>query len=137
MGTERDTGRDQPAEVTPAATLNETVQVRQQLTVPALAAAVASHMGVTWDELVGGERRAKYSTPRKVLGYLLRKHTMLGLQDIGDILGGRHHTTVLYWCQSVDRDLNKSPMLKELVQTILSLARERYPQVEATSNGHA
>ncbi|QDP55145.1 MAG: putative bacterial DnaA helix-turn-helix protein [Prokaryotic dsDNA virus sp.] len=98
------------------------------LTAPSIARAVAETMSVTWDDLVGRSRQARYSQPRKVLAYLLRKNTLLTLQDVGDMLGGRDHSTVLYWVKSCEKERKLSTVLNAMVATIERRAAEYVPQ---------
>lgn len=100
------------------------------LTAPSLAHSVVQCCAVTWDDLVGRSRVARTSTPRKILAYLLRQQTSLTLQDIGDMLGGRDHSTVLYWVRMVERDLAASPVMVGLMDTIKTRAGE----IAQTSN---
>lgn len=74
--------------------------------------------------MVGRSRVARHSQPRKILAYLLRQRTSLTLQDIGDMLGGRDHSTVLYWIRMIERDRARSPVLAGLVDTVVRRAEE-------------
>ncbi len=85
-------------------------------------------MNVSWDELVGRSRRVKYSQPRKILAYLLRQNTMLTLQDIGDLIGGRDHSTVLYWVKSTEKDREQVEVLDRLIEDIQKRAKQYIPQ---------
>ena len=86
----------------------------------ALARGVLDCMNVSWDELVGRSRRVKYSQPRKILAYLLR--------DIGDLIGGRDHSTVLYWVKSTEKDRAQVEVLDRLIEDIQKRAKEYIPQ---------
>ena len=109
------------------------------LTAPSLAHAVCDCMAVTWEELVGRSRQARYSTPRKILAYLLRQRTSLTLQDIGDMIGGRDHSTVLYWVKTTQLDRGISPVLERMINTIEENARSYVPEQpvnnQASSDG--
>ena len=52
--------------------------------------------GVTPDEIKGEGRRQRVSTPRQIAMFAIRACSALSLEDIGRVLGGRDHTTVLY-----------------------------------------
>ena len=96
--------------------------------IAALARGVQDAMNVTWDEMVGRSRRTRYSQPRKVFAYLLLQNTVLTFQDIGDLLGGRDHSTVLYWVKSVERDKQQVAVLDKLIQDVERRAEECFPQ---------
>ena len=57
----------------------------------------------------------RYARPRQIAMYLARKHTDLGLQQIGNYFGGRDHTTVLHACRTVKERLNEDLAFSELV----------------------
>jgi len=55
--------------------------------------------GVSVAELNGRSRSAVIVLPRQVAMYLLREEANLSLPQIGSLLGGRDHTTVMYACE--------------------------------------
>lgn len=62
--------------------------------------AVAEFYHVTLDDLKGRSRNKEVVLPRQMAMYLLREETASSLPQIGEALGGRDHTTVMY---SVDK----------------------------------
>jgi chromosomal replication initiator protein len=62
---------------------------------------VATAFGVERDRLVGRERTQEIALPRQVAMYLLHEETHQSLPQIGQTLGGRDHTTVMYACDKV------------------------------------
>lgn len=81
-------------------------------------AAVASHFGVKEDELLGPRRSRRISLPRQVAMYLLREETGESLPKIGQTLGGRDHTTILYGCERVAELLESDDRLRSQVLAI-------------------
>jgi chromosomal replication initiator protein len=63
--------------------------------------AVASAFGVTSDRLLGRDRSREVALPRQVVMYLLRDAANISLPQIGEALGGRDHTTVMYGCEKI------------------------------------
>ncbi len=63
--------------------------------------AVADVFGLSSDELLGRSRSRDISLPRQVAMYLLREEVNVSLPQIGEVLGGRDHTTVMYACDKV------------------------------------
>ena len=57
---------------------------------------VADTYGVPIDKILGKERTKTVARPRQIAMYLLREETDFSLPQIGDVLGGRDHTTVMY-----------------------------------------
>ena len=66
--------------------------------------AVAEYEGVDIKDLIGQNRSAKIARPRQIAMYLLREINETSLPQIGELLGGRDHTTVLYAIRKVAED---------------------------------
>jgi chromosomal replication initiator protein len=62
---------------------------------------VAEQFGVSVKDLRGRSRVARIALPRKVAMFLVRKHAGASYPELGEIFGGRDHTTVLSAVQSV------------------------------------
>ncbi len=80
--------------------------------------AVATHFGVSHQDLTGRSRRREISLPRQVAMYLMREETGTSLVDIGRTLGGRDHTTILHGIEKVQHDLGSDPELRARVTAI-------------------
>jgi chromosomal replication initiator protein len=61
--------------------------------------AVAHYYRLTEEDLVGPSRRRVVSQPRQLCMYLIREETDSSLPQIGELLGGRDHTTILHGCE--------------------------------------
>ncbi len=62
---------------------------------------VADVYGVTVDRILGRDRSRQVALPRQVAMYLLREESNISLPQIGETLGGRDHTTIMYGCDKV------------------------------------
>ncbi len=58
--------------------------------------AVCNHYDIVFDVLVKKSRKMKIVEPRYVAMYLLSYYTSLSLKQIGELLGGFDHTTVIH-----------------------------------------
>jgi chromosomal replication initiator protein len=76
-------------------------------------AAVAGFYGIRPSFLRGGGRSKAVVLPRHVLMYLLRNESRLTLMEIGGLLGGRDHTTVMYGVERITKELSGSNKLRE------------------------
>ncbi len=77
--------------------------------------AVARYYHVSEEEMRGKQRDKRVVLPRQMAMYLLREETDLPLVEIGGLLGGRDHTTVLHSVEKIGTELsNGSPLVKEL-----------------------
>ncbi len=67
--------------------------------------AVSSHFGLSLDDLAGPSRARDVAYARHVAMYLLRRCAYCSLTHIGQLLGGRDHSTALNGCRRIDREL--------------------------------
>jgi len=88
---------------------------------------VADFLNVDIAELQGASRRREISHARQIAMYLMRQHTNLSLPKIGDALGGKDHTTVMYSCDKVTKaqakDADMAQLLRELSDRIYLIAQ--------------
>ena len=76
---------------------------------------VSEVFGVTIDRLLGRDRSQDVALPRQIAMYLLREEANYSLPQIGDALGGRDHTTVMYACDKVADLLERDDRLRRQV----------------------
>jgi chromosomal replication initiator protein len=76
---------------------------------------VADAFGVGAERLLGRERTREVALPRQIAMYLLREEANYSLPQIGDALGGRDHTTVMYGCDKVADMLERDDRLRRQV----------------------
>lgn len=58
--------------------------------------AVEKKFGISYHKMQSWSREQSLVHPRHVCMYLLSKHTMLTLREIGSLFNGRHHTTIIH-----------------------------------------
>ena len=76
---------------------------------------VAEAFGVTVQNLIGADRRQEVVLPRQIAMYLLREEAKYSLPKIGEAMGGRDHTTVMYACQKITDRLERDDKLRRQV----------------------
>jgi len=79
---------------------------------------VAKEWQTSVEALLGRDRSKKIAQPRQVAMYLLRKETDASLPQIGEILGGRDHTTVMYAIQKVSNEIETKTDLRKRVANV-------------------
>ena len=79
---------------------------------------VASYFGVDIATLKGRKRDKKTAKARQVAMYLLREESQLGLATIGQVLGGKDHTTVRHGCDRITNQLSVDASLRRDVINI-------------------
>lgn len=90
---------------------------------------VAEIYKVSIEDLKGNSRRREISLARQVAMYLMRQHTDLSLPKIGELFGGKDHTTVMYSCEKISQLRQQDP---DLAQTLRQLS----DQINFSSRSH-
>ncbi|MGI8501198.1 MAG: chromosomal replication initiator protein DnaA [Hassallia sp.] len=85
----------------------------------AILSVVADALNISIEDLKGNSRRREISWARQIGMYLMRQHTNLSLPRIGEVFGGKDHTTVIYSCDKIAQ-LQSSD--RTLVQTLRQLS---------------
>ena len=80
--------------------------------------AVANYYDLTPDKLTSKLRSAEISTARNVAMFILRDYLELKYEKIGQIFGGRKHTTVMHGCDNVDEDKDLKKQAEEIYKLI-------------------
>ncbi|WP_051689140.1 chromosomal replication initiator protein DnaA [Butyrivibrio sp. AE2032] len=80
--------------------------------------AVANYYDLTPDKLTSKLRSAEISTARNVAMFICRDYLELKYEKIGQIFGGRKHTTVMHGCDNVDADETLKAQAEEIVKLI-------------------
>jgi chromosomal replication initiator protein len=83
--------------------------------------AVAGHFGVTLDDLRGKSRTKEMVAPRHLAMYLLREDARLSLPQIGAMLGGRDHSSVLHACEKITLEIERDSPSKNDARAIRDL----------------
>ena len=73
---------------------------------------IAAHYQLKTSDLTGTRRLKEIALARQVLMYFLRTELKLSLMEIGRILGGRDHTTVMYGVEKITNLLPGSEDLR-------------------------
>ena len=82
--------------IRPGGLLPQRSELEPRQVVEAVASALRHHR---WSACSGATARARWLLPRQVAMYLLREEANISLPQIGEALGGRDHTTVMYACE--------------------------------------
>jgi len=79
---------------------------------------VAKYYSLNPNDLRGQKKSKNIAYPRQIAMFLTRKHTDASLPKIGEVFGGRDHTTVIHACKKIEADLLKDPMLQKDVEAL-------------------
>ena len=80
--------------------------------------AVASYYGITIEDLKGKKRSNKVAYPRQLGMYLCRMETNETFPKIGLEFGGRDHSTVIFACEKIEKELKDDANLQATINEI-------------------
>jgi chromosomal replication initiator protein len=75
--------------------------------------AVALYFQIKSTAMKGPKRDRPIARPRQVVMYLCKTELGLTLDDIGGLLGGRDHTTIMHGVETITRELSTNERLRE------------------------
>lgn len=95
-------------------------------TIPEIEKVVKEQFGLSLEELATQKRDMAYCYPRQVAMYLLVKYTRNTLKHVGQMLGGRDHTTVIHSCKAIQNMMDTEASvffeIKSMTQKLISMA---------------
>lgn len=80
--------------------------------------AVCRAAGVSVEEVTGKQRDRRVTLPRQIAMFLLRERTDLSLIQVGALLGGRDHSTVLHSCEKIAAEIEADDLRRREVQAL-------------------
>ena len=80
---------------------------------------VARTMNVNPEDIRSNKQSAPISRARQMAAYVVRNITNLPMKSIGEEFGGRDHTTIVYAIQKVEKQMEKDPTFRNMVNDII------------------
>jgi chromosomal replication initiator protein len=97
---------------------------RPRLTPESIRDTVARRWKVRHDALVSKRRTKDLTVPRQVAMYLIKEMLNTPLVQIGEVFGGRDHSTVIHSIRKVEQDMDGDPgFRREVEETMAELRR--------------
>ncbi len=93
------------------------------ITIDFIQRCVVEEFGISLQDLKTKRRNKQVVFPRQIAMYLSRELTELSLPEIGELFGGKDHTTVLHSCKKIKDDLSKNPELKERIDKVIQVIK--------------
>jgi chromosomal replication initiator protein len=107
------------------AALADLLPQRQTILPNRIVELVAREWKTTSEAILGRDRSQRVAEPRQVAMYLMRKETDASLPQIGEVLGGRDHTTVMY---AINKIANQIETKAELRKRVINVKQQLYGQ---------
>ncbi len=93
-------------------------QNNQPATISHYISAISSYFHLKSSQLKSATRTKSIALPRQILMYLLRNELRLSLNEIGYVLGGRDHSTILHGIDKISRLRETDSQIKNDLTTI-------------------
>lgn len=91
---------------------------KESITVDKICNIVCQYYSIPLDAINSQSRKREIAEARQVAMYLARTHTNTSLSVIGNTMGKRDHTTVLYACKTVQNQIDVDSKFKERINTL-------------------
>ena len=91
---------------------------KREITPDLILLTVAEHFHIKTDDIKGSKRSADIVIPRQIAMYLCKTMTSDSLDVIGQLLGGRDHSTIIHGIKKVTKDYEENDSTRTLIETI-------------------
>ena len=89
-----------------------------QITVDSIIDTVCKYYGVKKEQLLGNGRPKKIVIPRQIAMYLCRNELHESYPTLRDCFKRKDHSTVLYACERVQKDIDRDPQTRAAIEAI-------------------
>ncbi len=96
-----------------------------EITAPTIMAVTADFFSITMEEMCGPGKKKELAQSRQIAMYLCRELTDLSLPRIGQLFGGRDHTTVMHADKKIRNEIAQRRKTFEQVQELTTRIRQR------------
>lgn len=93
------------------------------LTVDKILDEIARTFGVSVADIKSKKRNSSVSNARQCAAYVIREVTGMSMKEIGDNLGGRDHSTVVYALQKCEKNIKENSALNSTIRDIINNIR--------------
>lgn len=95
-----------------------------EITVEKIIEEVARTFEVSSEEILSSKRSANISLARQITIYVIREITQMPLVNIGQQVGNRDHSTVVYAIKKAEETIKKRPSIASMVEDIIKNVRD-------------
>ena len=101
--------------------LRDSISTNQarEITPPYILNVVADHFNIKPADILSEKRDKNTVIPRQITMYLCKEMASVSLQLIGQFLGNRDHSTVIYGCRKISEQLEKDESLRNTVDILI------------------
>lgn len=90
----------------------------REITAQLIIEVVSEHFHISVDQMISKTRSSEIARPRQIAMYLCKTMTSASLDVIGQLLGGRDHSTIIHGIKKVTKDYEENDSTRTLIETI-------------------
>lgn len=90
----------------------------REITAQLIIEVVSEHFHISVDQMISKTRSSEIARPRQIAMYLCKAMTSDSLDVIGQLLGGRDHSTIIHGIKKVTKDYEENDSTRTLIETI-------------------
>jgi chromosomal replication initiator protein len=94
------------------------------LTVDSIMKSVAEHYGIRVPDMKSKKRTKDIALPRQVAMYISRELTEASLSEIGKVIGGKDHATVIYASKQIVARRSRDDSFNRMIEKLMSKLRQ-------------
>jgi chromosomal replication initiator protein len=94
------------------------VAIQRQLSLADVLAAIVDYHQLSMDDLISPSRARDLVQARQLAIYIAREETDASLPEIGEAMGGRNHSTVIYSYNKFVEQMDRDPALRDKMEFI-------------------
>lgn len=97
----------------------------KEITPALIVAETADYFDITIEALFSADRSRHLTNPRQISMYLCRELTDLSLPQIGQLFGGRDHSTVIYAVRKITSSMSTDPKIYASVSELTNFIKQK------------
>lgn len=91
---------------------------KQNMTPKKILDAVADYFNIKTEEISSKGRKRTLVRPRQLAVYMIRSEINLSFPEIGNLIGGRDHSTAIYAYDKMEQELKQNPLMSDAIKII-------------------
>ncbi|WP_024653594.1 chromosomal replication initiator protein DnaA [Borrelia persica] len=99
---------------------NDNTNTPNKINIESIKKVILRELKLTNKDIEGNSKKPEITKARHIYAYLLRNFTELSTIEIGKIIGGKTHSTVLYSINKIDKDRNKNIEIDNLIIELMN-----------------
>ncbi|UPA16294.1 chromosomal replication initiator protein DnaA [Borrelia coriaceae] len=99
---------------------NDNTNINNTINIESIKKVILRELKLTNKDIEGNSKKPEITKARHIYAYLLRNFTELSTIEIGKIIGGKTHSTVLYSINKIDKERNNDLEINNLIIELMN-----------------